>query len=163
MLFQTILDLWKIIADAIGAFIATLFAILTWYWIEYIKKSIKEKKVKKNIVKLFKTLSREIDSETVYADLINLLGFEIESKDILKILKMNSEPLYQRDFKGVKLTSNLFSLRVHYGMIGSDILIEEPVNNYYSYRKPNEKIEIKERFLQHIKERCKEADIKLDS
>ena len=149
MLFQ------DFVGSVIGSFMATIFSILTWFFIEIIKNYRPKRRLKRNIKKVYEEFAKK-EIDPYKAIKMKPLIEEIGAKKILTILK------FKLDITGTShvFISNEFLIHLSYFPGQSDIEIRYGGLHYF-YSKPGENQECIDKFLEFYEEQCKSEKIKL--
>lgn len=160
MILQSSFDWIDIISKIIGSFIATIFMIIAWFILEFLKKRKLSKKLEENINKLYTILlKKDLDIHTT-TEVSNLLVQEIGTGNVLKILKMRTSPIKN----GYRFEGNLYSLHVDFGQLVNQILISKGhgiTSPIYDFSKPDENKHIFTEFITDFKKNCEKCKIKL--
>ena len=169
MIFQNGYDWGQFVADIIGAVIATIGAILIWYIIEGIKKWKESKKIQDGFQQFYDIISNfdvsniqkaELDK----AKLMHLIEYEIVNKHISKVLKLRYRQEYSDSAKFVHvLESYLWRITIQSGMKvrAFNIRRYDGVEYHFDGR-PGQDINMRNSFVNYIKEECKKEKINLE-
>lgn len=160
MILQTSFDWIEFISKIIGSFIATMFTIMVWFILEYLKERKERKRIEKKINELYEIfLSKRKELHTANR-IINLLIYEIGIENIYKILKLS--PKYIKD--GYKFEGIQYILSISSNILLNKIYISIGPGSggpTFDFDNPNINTTIFDRFLKDFERNCEESKIKL--
>ncbi|MHA1249005.1 MAG: hypothetical protein ACTSRP_03340 [Candidatus Helarchaeota archaeon] len=169
MIFQNGYDWGQFIGDIVGGLMATIFAILTWYVIERIKKRQESNKIKEGYHKFYEKISKfdvtdKQKADLIKAEIIHLIVYDIGIKNLSKVLKFR---YYKRNYDEsyghvYTLENSLWKLNIQSG-IGKNAfnITRYDGLSYHFDDRPNQDVSVRNEFINYIKEECKKARIKL--
>ena len=158
MILQSSFDWIDLISKVIGSFIATLFTILAWFILEYLKERKERKGIEKKVKELYEIfLSKRKELHTAN-HIINLLIYEIGIENVHKILKLSPKPIEN----GYLFEGSLYILSVSSSTLSNKIYIIKGRGigvPTFDFDNPNEKEMVFNEFIEDFKKNCKESKI----
>lgn len=160
MILQSSFDWIDFISKVIGSFIATIFTILVWFILEYLKERKERKGIEKKVKELYEIfLSKRKELHTPNR-MINLLIYEIGIKNVYKILKLSPKPIKN----GYLFEGSLYILSISSSTLSNKIYIHKGSGigiPTFDFDSPNENEMIFNEFIEDFEKNCKESKIKL--
>ncbi|TKJ23927.1 MAG: hypothetical protein CEE43_01825 [Promethearchaeota archaeon Loki_b32] len=160
MILQSSFDWIDIISKIIGSFIATIFTIIAWFILEFLKKRKEGKKLEEKIQELYKIfLSKRKEIHTA-KQLINLFIYGIGIENTSKIFKISPIPIKN----GYLFEGSLYVLSISSTTLSNKIYIHKGHGigvPTYDFDSPNENEDVFNEFIEDFERNCEESKIKL--
>jgi len=154
------------VGDVIGAIIATIGAILTWFIIEFFKKRKESNKIKESYKKFYEKISKfdvtyKQKADLDKAEIIHLIVFEIGIENISKVLKFRYRYQYGESMAHVyTLENSLWQLNIQSGIgLNAFNIKKYDGASYHFDERPDQDVDVRNEFVNYVKKECQKANI----
>lgn len=154
MLFQDTFNWYNFLADIIGSIVATISAILIWFFIEWYKKRREHRNLEKSLNKLYNAFSINDFTISTPAEVFNIIMNEIGEENLLKVLKMK----IRSKGTGYVVEGYPFFISIVFTQQSYTLLIRRYEVNF-RYKNPDQNPGVLIEFLKYFSEQCKKENI----